>query len=103
MRGPGHYLGSSWRVRRVVKRGVGGGVGGGGGGGGLGGVRRARGAPQSTWSGYGLAVGGIYTRSAVGQFNLCVKSRTLSKRGGPPESGALGSCPVCPVLSSALI
>ena len=45
----------------------------------------------------GPALGGIYTRSAVG-----LKKRKLSKRGGPPKSGALGSCPGCPVLSSAL-
>ena len=37
-----------------------------------------------------------------GTLNLCVKKRKLSKRGGPPNSGALGNCPVCPVLSSAL-
>ena len=38
-------------------------LGGRGGGGGLG--ERA-GPPQNTWSGYGLAVGGIYTPYAVG-------------------------------------
>ena len=37
-----------------------------------------------------------------GTLHLCVNKRKLSKRGGPPKSGTLGSCPVCPVLSSAL-
>ena len=85
MRGPGQYSGSSWRGVPSVSGGLSrGGVRAGGGGGECSDATNARGLRKT----HGPAVGAIYTRSAVGQFNLCVKRRTLSKRGGPPKSGA---------------
>ena len=35
--------------------------------------------------------------------NLVYLKIIYDGRGGPTKSGALGSCPVCPVLSSALV
>ena len=90
--------------RRPEGWGQGGGGGGGGGRGGEGGDPPHSRGPYntvrvpSTWSGTGRYLYPIYG----GTLNLCVKKRQLSKRGCPPNSGALGNCPVCAVLSSAL-
>ena len=54
----------------------------------------------STWSGAGV----VFIPDLRWDIKfVCAKKRKLSKRGGPPKSGALSSCPVCPVLSSPLL
>ena len=83
--------------------GRGGGGGGGGGGRDGGGVGGSDATNAQAPVKHMFRLWAVYTRSAVGHFNLFVKRRTLSERGGPPRTGALGSCPVCLVLSSALV